>query len=159
MPAFPIMTAQESFGFVLENAGATWPKRDAVDTRVTTMVRTGKPVYDESFSDTLAPQFKYRRLPKDSYKNGIITDIRQVGGYPEYKGNPYKDSDNDGMPDEWEKRFNLNPKDPSDAIKDCNGDGYTNIEKYINGIDPIQKINWKDPKNNFDTLAKKKSLL
>ena len=34
-------------------------------------------------------QFKYRRLPKDSYKQGIITDIRQMGGYPEYKGTPY----------------------------------------------------------------------
>jgi hypothetical protein len=41
----------------------------------------------------------------DSYKNGIITDIRQVGGYPEYKGKPYKDSDMDGMPDDWEKRM------------------------------------------------------
>ena len=36
----------------------------------------------------------------DSYKIGIITDVSQVGGYPEYKGTPYKDSDNDGMPDE-----------------------------------------------------------
>jgi hypothetical protein len=159
MPEFPVMTAQESFGFVLENAGATWPKRDAVDLRITNVVRTGKIIYNESFADTLSPQFKHRRLPKDSYKNGIITDIRQVGGYPEYKGTPYKDSDKDGMPDEWEMKYKLNPKDPSDAIKDCNGDGYTNIEKYINGIDPIQKVDWKDPKNNFDTLAKKKSLL
>jgi hypothetical protein len=159
MPVFPIISAKESFDYVLNNAGALLPKRDAVDIRVTTSVRTGKPIYNETFSDTLASQFKHRRLPKDSYKNGIITDIRQVGGYPEYQGKPYNDSDNDGMPDEWEKKYKLDPKDPSDAIKDCNGDGYTNIEKYINGIDPTQKIDWKDPKNNFDTLAKKKSLL
>ena len=38
------------------------------------------------------------------------------------------------MPDEWEKANGLNPNDPSDANKDCTGDGYTNIEKYINGI-------------------------
>ena len=75
--------------------------------------------------------FKYRRLPKDSYKQGIITDIRQMGGYPEYKGTPYVDTDGDGMPDEWEKANGLNPNDPSDANKDCTGDGYTNIEKYI----------------------------
>jgi hypothetical protein len=97
-------------------------------------------------------------LAKDSYKNGIITDIRQVGGYPEYKGTPYKDSDKDGMPDAWEKKYKLNPNDSSDANKDLNGDGYTNIEKYINGIDPTQKVDWKDAKNNFDTLAKLKSL-
>ncbi len=34
---------------------------------------------------------------------GIITDISQVGGYPEYKGKAYKDSDGDGMPDAWKR--------------------------------------------------------
>jgi hypothetical protein len=41
---------------------------------------------------------------------------------------------------------------------DCNGDGYTNIEKYINGIDPDLKVDWRDIKNNRDTLAEKGSL-
>jgi hypothetical protein len=156
MPSFPIISAQESFGYVLDNAGATLPKRDAVDLRITEQVRTGVIKYSENVSLESVPQFKYRRLPKDSYKIGIITDIAQVGGYPQYKGTPYKDSDKDGMPDEWETRHNLNPNDPSDAVLDYNGDGYTNIEKYINGIDSQKKVDWKDPKNNFDTLAKKK---
>ncbi|OYX79466.1 MAG: polysaccharide lyase, partial [Flavobacteriales bacterium 32-34-25] len=99
-------------------------------------------------------QFEHRRLGQDSYKLGIITDIAQVGGYPEYKGKAYKDSDNDGMPDAWEKKFGLNPKDASDANADLNGDGYTNIEKYINGIDPTKKVDWKNLDNNEDTLAK-----
>ena len=90
---------------------------------------------------------------------GIITDIAQVGGYPEYKGTPYKDSDMDGMPDSWELKYKLDPNNPKDAVLDCNGDGYTNIEKYINGIDPKKKTDWKDPENNFDTLAKKKDSL
>ena len=30
--------------------------------------------------------------------NGIITDISQVGGYPEYKGEPIKDLCADGIP-------------------------------------------------------------
>ena len=59
----------------------------------------------------------------------------------------------------WEKKYGLNPNDPSDAIKDCNGDGYTNIEKYINGINPKKKVDWTNPKNNHDTLADRKSLL
>ena len=100
-------------------------------------------------------QFKYRRLPKDSYKVGIITDIRQMGGFPEYKGTPYVDTDGDGMPDEWEIANGLNPNDPSDANKDCTGDGYTNIEKYINGISTKHKVDWRDLKNNYDTLAEK----
>ena len=52
------------------------------------------------------------------------------------------------------KKYKLNPKDPSDANGDLNGDGYTNIEKYINGIDPTKKVDWTDLKNNHDTLAK-----
>jgi hypothetical protein len=157
MPSFPIITAQESFGYVLENAGATLPKRDAVDKRITEQVRTGVIKFLENVSLDIVPEFKVRRLPKDTYKKGIITDISQVGGYPEYKSTaPNKDSDKDGMPDEWEIKYKLNPNDPSDAVLDCNGDGYTNIEKFINGIDPKNKIDWKDPKNKFDTLANKK---
>jgi hypothetical protein len=53
-----------------------------------------------------------------------------------YKGTPYKYSDNDGMPDEWEAKYGLNPKNAADAIQDMNGDGYSNIEKFIYGIDP-----------------------
>lgn len=135
MPSFPIMSAQESFGYVLDNAGATFPKRDAVDLRITEQVRTGFIKYSENVNLENVPQFKYRRLPKDSYKMGIITDITQVGGYPEYKGTPYKDSDKDGMPDSWELKNKLDPNNPADAVLDSNGDGYTNIEKYINDID------------------------
>ena len=57
------------------------------------------------------------------------------------------DSDGDGMPDAWEIANGLNPNDPSDAVKDCNGDGYTNIEKYINGMDTKKKVDWTDLKN------------
>lgn len=156
MPSFPIMSAQNAFDYVIANAGANKPKRDAVDARVTNVVKTGQinPLKNINTSDI--PKFKYRRAAEDSYKIGVITDISQVGGYPEYKGKPRKDSDNDGMPDSWEKKNGLNPNDPSDAVKDCNGDGYTNIEKYINGMDTKMKIDWTKPENNFDTLDKKK---
>ena len=81
-----------------------------------------------------------------------------MGGLPTYKGTPVVDTDMDGMPDTWESRYGLNPNDASDATLDCNGDGYTNIEKYINGINPSQKVDWTDLNNNKDTLAKRKSL-
>jgi hypothetical protein len=159
MPEFPIMSARESFDYVLENAGATFPKRDAVDTRVTKQVKTGVVEYPGNVDLSHVPYFKHRRLPIDSYKKGIITDIAQVGGYPEYSGKPYKDSDGDGMPDAWEKEYKLNPNDPSDANGDLNGDGYTNIEKYINGIDPTKKIDWTKNENNYDTLKEKNGKL
>lgn len=160
MPHVTIMDAGEAYDFVLNRAGASFPKRDAVDARVIETVRTGKAIYvKDADKFTSSTPYVKRRLPDDSYKNGIITDPRQVGGLPEYKGEAYKDSDGDGMPDEWETKYGLNPDDPSDAAKDCNGDGYTNIEKYINGIDPAKKVDWTDVKNNRDTLSERKSLI
>lgn len=159
MPQFPIMSAKESYDFVLQHAGATLPKRDIVDERVIEEVKTGKNYYVKGLNPDEFYQFEYRRLPKDSYTKGIITDIKQVGGYPEYKGKPYVDTDKDGMPDKWEKANGLNPKDPSDALKDITGDGYTNIEKYINGISTKEKVDWTNPANNQDTLKGSKSLM
>ena len=158
MPFVNITDADDAYKYVLDNAGATLPKRDPVDVRIIKQVLTNHvDLSNYTVIDSLY-QFKHRRLGSDSYKNGIITDIRQVGGYPEYKGTPRKDTDMDGMPDEWEKKYGLNPNDPSDANGDLSGDGYTNIEKYINGIDPKKKVDWKELKNNYDTLAKKGGL-
>lgn len=159
MAPVTIMTAKEAYKFVLANAGALYPKRDIVDQRVIHQIQTDEVYYDPKADEIDYYQFQYRRLPQDSYKKGIITDISQVGGYPEYKGTPYVDTDKDGMPDAWEKKYGLNPNDPSDAVKDCNGDGYTNIEKYINAINPKKKVDWSNLKNNYDTLTKAKGQL
>lgn len=139
MPKLTILPTKTAHDYVLANAGATLPKRDAVDARVIEQVRTGK---INALANVKLPetQFKHRRLPIDSYKNGIITDISQVGGYPEYKGTPYKDSDNDGMPDAWEIKNGLNPKDANDASKDRNKDGYTNIEEYLNSVVSVKNV-------------------
>ncbi len=134
MPAVKIMPADEAYRFVLTNVGATLPHRDAVDLRVVEQVRTGKITYKEVNTDTL-PQFHVRKLPKDSYKQGIVTEVFEVGGYPNYQGTPYKDSDNDGLPDAYETSHGLNPKDPNDSAKPAaNGSGYSNIEVYLNTL-------------------------
>jgi len=78
-------------------------------------------------------------LPADSYKDGIISQISQVGGYPEYKGTPYKDSDNDGIPDTWEIAHGLNPKDPADSPK-ITKSGYSNIEVFLNSVVDVKKV-------------------
>lgn len=49
---------------------------------------------------------------------------------------PKADSDGDGMPDEWEKRFSLDPRNPIDATQDPDEDCFTNIEEYRAGTDP-----------------------
>ena len=211
MPHLTIMSANEAFEWVLDNAGATIPCRDIIDQRICDEVRTGIAYYVPDYEKAIAKAekknkknknkkknnvvdgssvnttlssiagdcqsptaptpygdmwglhpksqneegyFKYRRLPNDSYKQGIITDPRQMGGYPQYRPwQPYTDTDLDGMPDAWEVANGLNPNDPADAVKDCNGDGYTNIEKYINAIPTNKKVDWKNLNNNHDTLT------
>jgi hypothetical protein len=139
MPDITIIPAEKAYTYVLENAGATLPKRDPVDTRVIEQVRTGKITYKEGVP-LPTTQFEHRRLPIDSYKKGIITDPIQVGGYPIYAGKPYTDTDKDGMPDDYEKKNGLDPKNAADASQAKGKEGYTNIENYLNGLVAIKIV-------------------
>jgi hypothetical protein len=135
------VTAKQAYNYVLANVGAVLPKRDPVDARIVEEVRTGKIVYTEQGAKTgIGKEFIKRRLPEDSYKKGIITHPSQVGGYPEYKGTPYKDSDKDGMPDDWEKKKGLNPNNAEDATQDKNNDGYSNIEDFLNSAVALKVV-------------------
>jgi hypothetical protein len=136
-----IIPAQAAYNYVLSGVGASLPKRDAVDTRVVEDVRSGKISYVPNMENSNGSKFIKHRLPDDSYKQGIITNPNQVGGYPEYKGTPYKDSDNDGMPDAYETRNGLNPKNAADAVAPAkNGGGYTNIEVYLNSVVLLKSV-------------------
>ncbi|MDP3772013.1 MAG: hypothetical protein Q8Q94_01390 [bacterium] len=102
-------SAPEAFEHVLAQAGATAPKRDAVDERIIKEVRN---------------------------KTGtLITSPEEVGGYPVLApGTAPADSDHDGIPDEWEIDHYLNENDAADGNKDQDGNGYTNIEEYLHSL-------------------------
>ncbi len=128
MPPITVQSAQDAYESVLANAGATLPRRDAVDQRVVTEVRTGI-TWGMGQSTPIEPPKGLAKNNIGTAGNGIITDISQVGGYPDYKGNPVTYTQNDGIPDWWKQKYGLDLKDPNLASKDCNGDGYTNIRK------------------------------
>ncbi len=127
-------TATDAFKSVMEKAGATRPRRDAVDQRVIEMVRTGK----------------------TTTETGIVNDPKEVGGFPNYAFAPADvpaDSDHDGMSDAWEKKYELNANDAADGSVDSDGDGYTNVEECLNGTNPREKIDYTNLGNNIDTIS------
>jgi hypothetical protein len=46
------------------------------------------------------------------------------------------DDDSDGMADDWEISYGLDPLDPNDAAQDKDGDGHSNLSEYTAGTDP-----------------------
>jgi hypothetical protein len=49
---------------------------------------------------------------------------------------PTSDWNGDGLPDEWDLQYGLNPFDPGVATNDFDGDGYSNYDEYLMGTDP-----------------------
>ncbi|PYV37838.1 MAG: hypothetical protein DMG09_13685 [Acidobacteria bacterium] len=108
-PAPPVHTqsAEEALELVLKEAGATLPRRDSVDARIISDVRNGT--------------------------GKIINSEKEVGGWPQYaSGEPPLSTAYDGIPDEWKKSHGL-PLNDSNANA-VNGDGYTELEVYLNSL-------------------------
>lgn len=69
----------------------------------------------------------------------VIDSQKDVGGWDNYRAEqrpPDWDVDLDGMSDSWERANGLNPKYKDDRNGDADGDGYTNLEEYLNGLCP-----------------------
>ena len=107
-------TAEVAYDQVLQGAGAAH-HRDAADARLVAGVRSGE--------------------------HRLINSQKQVGGWPTLKCiAPNADTDRDGLPDDWEKQHGLSPTDPDDGRGDRDGDGYTNLEEYLNGLCAIPAV-------------------
>jgi hypothetical protein len=108
-PPVTMQSPTDAFARVLQEVGASLPKRDAVDRRIIENVRNGT--------------------------GRIIDSEESVGGWPVLTSvSPPEDSDHDGMPDTWERTKGLNPNDETDGAFDRNNDGYTNVEEYLNSL-------------------------
>ncbi|WP_167607225.1 pectate lyase family protein [Maribellus sediminis] len=116
----PVTTtdAETAYKQVLQSVGASLA-RDAVDKRVIEEARTGNEKYGKTFGGGGV---------------GIIDSPAEVGGWPELKSlEPPLDSDKDGMPDDWEKKYELDPTKADNNLYTIDK-AYTNLEVYINSL-------------------------
>lgn len=110
-------TAVQAYNAVLLYGGACY-KRDVVDTRILKEVKEGTVTYNGS---------------KTGFK-GIIDSQTDVGGWPVLQQSaPLKDTDGDGMPDDWETAKGLDPKVANAGGRNLST-GYDNIEVYLNEL-------------------------
>jgi len=113
-------SAEQAYRSVLSKAGACL-KRDAIDLRTVENVVKGSFTADGSSGDL-------------NSKNGIIDKASDVGGLSMSVSMPaLQDSDEDGIPDDWEKANGLNPN-LADSHKRTIKKDYDNIEVYCNSL-------------------------
>lgn len=134
-------TADKAYEKVLEYVGASY-NRDDVDARYVSETTNGTATYTGSVTG----------------KKGIIDVVADVNGYTEENFGTGAwpegyDTDGDGIPDEWENRWGLDPNDATDAKKftmDPNG-YYTNLEMYANSlVENIMKDGLADGEANYE---------
>ncbi len=144
-PPVHTQSPEDAYEDILDYAGAS-VKRDQVDIRVMDDVR--------------------------NQTGAIIGNENDVGGYPKLEeGKAPLDTDQDGMPDEWEIRNGIDPENPEDRNEDPDGNGYTNLEEYLSELAepgfpsgyPMTPVEWsgevfdppieKEPEKEKEILA------
>jgi hypothetical protein len=118
-------SAEEAFEDVLADVGCNVPELDEHDRRIIDETRSGTTSFKGSVTG-------YAGLPDTQ------DDVGGWEDYPEEHRPADWDSDHDGLPDQWEAAHGLNrhsaPSDFSDANADPDGDGYTNLDDYLNDL-------------------------
>jgi hypothetical protein len=123
--AFPAVTvttqsAEDARQAIFSQCGAVLPKRDAIDQRLIGLLQSGT--------------------------GRLIDSQNDVGGWlPLTVADPPTDRDGDGMSDRWEVEYGLAPAQSTASAHDTDGDGYPDLEEYLNGTDPRVPEAWVAP--------------
>ena len=111
-PLVETQSAEAAYDLVPREVGTSLPKRDQTDARIIANVRNGT--------------------------GRIIRYESELGEWPVYADGPAPlDSDNDGIPDDWEQAHGINPNDSTDGNRIA-ADGYSNLEHYLNSLVPAR---------------------
>jgi len=146
-------SATNAYEVVLSDVGCNQPATDLIDRRIIGEVLDRTTHYEGTNGPHYTISGVVQDTPGPDYP-GIIDSQTDVHDYtndptrPNYSANypwppyltynPWPDSDHDGLPDWWElirgTPTNSAPGDFSDANADLAGDGYTELERYMNWL-------------------------
>lgn len=134
-----IQSAETSYNKVLDYAGASY-SRDATDTRVCNDAKNGTTSYTTGAAGS------------NGATGGLIDQPTDVGGYPTLTGTKATDTDNDGIPDEWETKYGLDNSTDNSATYTLDSKGYyTDLEVYANSlVEKITKAERADATETFE---------
>ena len=118
-------SAADAYDRVLDFAGASL-HRDSFDELMVSDTRNGKATYTGSGLSKGFVNSQDDNKPADADASWSAWPTLASKEVP-------KDTDGDGMPDEWELANALDPTNPNDG-KTIGADGYSNLENYINSL-------------------------
>jgi hypothetical protein len=134
--------AEVAFEDVLANAGASLPNRDAHDERLVKEIKGEIDIVRFEYTTDDGQETPIKGTGSgliDTQVNLVSPEDREAGitawsVYEEVGVDQYPtDTDNDGIPDEWEEKYGLDSEDPSD-FKTVTPSGYLFIEVYLNEV-------------------------
>ena len=118
-------SAADAYDRVLDFAGASL-HRDSFDELMVSDTRNGKATYTGSGLSKGFVNSQDDNKPADADASWSAWPTLASKEAP-------KDTDGDGMPDEWELANALDPTNPKDG-KTIGADGYSNLENYLNSL-------------------------
>ena len=118
-------SAADAYDRVLDFAGASL-HRDSFDELMVSDTRNGKATYTGSGLSKGFVNSQDDNKPSDADASWSAWPTLASKEAP-------KDTDGDGMPDEWELANALDPTNPNDG-KTIGADGYSNLENYLNSL-------------------------
>jgi hypothetical protein len=80
--------------------------------------------------------FRISRVDANSGRGALLSSAANPLGFQSLAIEGPLDSDRDGMPNHWERQHGLLVHDPADAAFDPDGDGLSNLDEYLGGLDP-----------------------
>lgn len=131
----PTLTAQDAFNNIVAGVGASYPKRDQVDSlMISDLMSKGTTATYVYVQNDLVTQFGFTN-----------------GGAGHIYGAPAPlDTDNDGMPDAWETANGLNPNVFDALVVSTTHAPYLNIEVYINSLPNTTPPDFIIPPSNLN---------